>query len=115
MKKLIFAIVVLALTGCGLQWVNRSNPYANYQQDDYACKTEALRLIPNVRVQQQTPTTYTTDCSRLGSSVSCTSTPQPNNDSTAQSFQDMNTNNARNNHANSCMRARGWYLEKKPS
>lgn len=117
MKKLTVILATLFLSGCGLQWVNTTNPYANYQQDEFACRSDALRLIPNVVVppQPQQAPSYNTNCTRFGNSVNCNSTAMPSTDTTAvaQSFQNMTTSNARASHVGSCMRAKGWYLEKK--
>jgi hypothetical protein len=119
MKTATIIILTIFLSGCGLQWINRVNPNASFEQDEYACKTEAIRLFPNVKVpSQRQPPTYSTNCTSLGGFVDCTSRPMAGQDTTsiaiAQNYQDMTTNNARSNLAGSCIRARGWSLEKKP-
>lgn len=111
--------MAFVLSACGLHWVNRSNPYANYEQDGYACKNEALRLIPDVRLQpqlQQAPS-YNTNCTRYGNNVNCQSTAIPTTDLTGfnQTIQNSRTSADRSSHVSSCMRAKGWYLTKKPT
>lgn len=117
MKRLLLILITSLLTGCGLQWVNRINPGANYDQDQHECKVEALRLIPNTVVTQTpAPINYTTSCDRVGTSISCDSRAIGRTDtSSLQSIQDMNSSSARSSHASSCMKAKGWSLEKQAS
>jgi hypothetical protein len=114
MRGLFLILITSLLTGCGLQWVNRINPSANYDQDQHECKVEALRLIPNTVVTQTpAPTNYMTSCDRIGTSISCDSRAMGRADtSTLQNIQDMHSSSARSSHVSSCMKAKGWGLEK---
>lgn len=117
MKLIPVLLLAVLLSGCGLHWVNRVNPSANYAQDEHTCKIEAIKLIPNVIATATTPSVLSgsrTTCDASQTSVSCRTTPTALADpGLSQSTLDFRTDTDRRSHVSSCMRAKGWVLEKR--
>jgi hypothetical protein len=117
MKKVVVLLLVAALGGCAqTQWVNRGSPNANFHADKLNCEIQARTQFPDVvvRPSPQQPPTYMTNCSRLGSSVSCTSTPVQQEDfSSLQALAAKpGTQLSRSIFEGNCLAARGWSREK---
>lgn len=97
----------VALTGCGT-WVNRQNPNANYQADNYDCQMQAARAYPPAYDVTTAPAVTNTNCYGYGNAANCTSTTtggQPQ-----QTGGDKNVYN-RLSALLSCMSAKGWQME----
>ncbi len=108
MKKLLLALTIaVTLSGC-YTMVNRQNPNANFQYDNAQCANEAMSKVPAVVPAPRTPT-YTTNCSKFGNDVTCTTVPTGggSDDAIAQTV----TYNRRAAYTNNCMRMKGWNPE----
>lgn len=117
MKKVVVLLLVVALSGCAqTQWVNRGSPNANFHADKLNCEIQARTQFPDIvyRPAPPQPATYTTSCSRLGNSIDCTSTPQPQVDhSDLQTLAAKpGTQLSRSLFEGRCLAARGWSREK---
>lgn len=113
LRSLIFLMIVL-LNGCGsFRMVNYSNPNANFRVDDAACQNDAATRVPNVAPQPSTaPTMYTTNCSRYGNSMDCTTTGGDNTAGARNALAQMQTNNNRNDYVANCLTMKGWVRER---
>lgn len=113
---LLMAVVVMVLSGCGYDWVNRSKPGSNYAQDQANCRLQAINAFPDIVIQQQPQSSliYETSCSKLGGTMECESRPRRTSESvvTLQQQQNIQTNSNRSSYVSSCMTALGWRLEK---
>lgn len=71
----IVIALAAALCGCAqnFYWANPKNPSASFQADNALCENEAIRSVP-VKVAPA-PSSYSTNCTSLGYSIDCTSTP----------------------------------------
>jgi len=111
MKKNLFLMLAVAvsLTGC-FTMVNRSNPNANWDYDHAQCENESMMRVRPVVPPRKAPS-YTTNCSRSGNSVSCSS--EPDSDGSAQALADLQTSNLRSDYKNNCLRLKGWVAERR--
>lgn len=117
MKKIVVLLLVAALGGCAqTQWVNRGSPNANFHADKLNCEIQARTQFPDIvyKPAPPQPATYTTNCSRLGNTTRCTSTPEPQIDnSDLQTLAAKpGTQLSRSIFEGRCLAARGWSREK---
>ena len=103
--------IVLILSGCStMAWQHSSKGEAAFHRDQNNCITDSYRVYP--KPQQQQPTyTYSgssTNCTGLGNSINCTTTPNVNvmNNFPSPDYSSLSRNNYREN----CMRGKGWRL-----